>query len=98
MLKTENGKLSAKCASLEEEIDTLKIANLQLSSHIFSFSHIEYDNKLVKFYTGFSSVLMFMACFNLLEPSAKVMQTWKGSLTTPETLERMEPSMAPSRS
>ena len=31
---------------------------------------------------------MFMACFNFLESSAKVMRTWKGSSTTPETFEQ----------
>lgn len=32
--------------------------------------------------------MMFMACFNFLEMSAKVMRTWKGSSTTPETFEQ----------
>ena len=31
---------------------------------------------------------MFMACFNFLESSAKVMRTWKGSSTTPEIWEQ----------
>ena len=88
VLKTENAKLSDKCASLEEEVDTLKAANLELGSHVFSFGQIKHQDKLVKYYTGFSTGLMFMACFNFLESSAKVMRTWKGSSTTPEIWEQ----------
>ena len=79
---------SDKCASLEEEVNTLKAANLQLGSHVFSFSQIEQQDKLVKYYTGFSTGLMFMACFNFLKSSAEVMRTWKGSSTTPEIWEQ----------
>ena len=84
MLKSENARLTDKCASLEEEVNTLKAANLQLGSHVFSFSKIEHQDKLVKYYTGFSTGLMLMACFNFLKSSAEVMRTWKGSSTTPE--------------
>jgi len=58
VLKSENAKLSDKCASLEEEVDTLKAANLHLDSHVFSFSQIEHQDKLVKYYTGFSTGLI----------------------------------------
>ena len=77
VLKCKNPKLSDKCASLEEKVDTLKAANLQLGSHVLSFSQIEHQDKLVKYYTGFSTGLMLMACFNFLKSSAKVMCTWK---------------------
>ena len=60
----------------------MKAANLQLGSHVFGFSLIEHQDKLVKYYTGFGTGLMFMACFNFLKSSAKVMRTWKGSSTT----------------
>ena len=88
VLKSENARLSDKCASLEEEVNTLKAANLQLGSHVFGFSQIEQQDKLVKYYTGFSTGLMFMACFNFLKSSAEVMRTWKGSSTTPEIWEQ----------
>ena len=67
VLKSENAKLSDKRASLEEEFDTLKAANLQLVSHVFSFSQIEHRDKLVKYFTGFSTQLTFMAYFNFLK-------------------------------
>ncbi len=73
-----------KCASLKE-VDTLKAAaNLQLGSHVFSFSQIEHQDKLVKYHIGFSTGLMFMACFNFLESLTKDMCTWMGSFRTPD--------------
>ena len=84
VLKSENAKLSDKCASLEQEVNTLKAANVQLGSHVCSFSQIDHQDKLVRYYTGFSTGLMFMACFNFLKSFTKVMHTWKQSSTTPE--------------
>ena len=51
VLKTENAKLSDKCASLEEEVDALKAADLELGSHVFSIGQIKHQDKLVKYYT-----------------------------------------------
>ena len=55
VLKSENAKLSDKCASLEQEVSTLKAANVQLGSHVCSFSQIDHQDKLVRYYTGFST-------------------------------------------
>ena len=77
-----------KCPSLKE-VDTLKAAaNLQLGSHVFSFSQIEHQDKLVKYHIGFSTGLMFMACFNFLESLTKDMCTWMGSFRTPDIWEQ----------
>ena len=44
VLKSENARLSDKCASLEEEVNTLKAVNLQLGSHVFGFSQIQHQD------------------------------------------------------
>ena len=98
VLKSENARLSDKCASLEEEVNTLKAANLQLGSHVFSLSQIEQQDKLVKYYTGFSTGLMFMACFNFLKSSAEVMHTWKGVPQPQKFGSSMAASVGPSLS
>ena len=50
----------------------------------YSFGQNEHQDKLVKYYTGFSTGLIFMACCNFLKSSAKVTHTCKGSSTTPK--------------
>ena len=82
VLKSKSAKLSDKCASLEEDVNAVKAANLLLGSHVFSFSQAEHQ--VEKYYIGFNTGLLFMACFNLLKSSAKVMRTWKGNSTSPE--------------
>ena len=49
-----------------------------------SYERIKESNHLVNYYTGFSSALMFMACFNFLRGAAGSMRPWKGSASTAE--------------
>ena len=56
--------------------------------HVFSISRIKNSTKLLSFYTGFTSYLMFQACFNFLKDSAVSMRTWKGSQTTPNDVQQ----------
>eukprot|EP00117_Sycon_ciliatum_P041471 scpid70839/ scgid30323/ len=36
---------------------------------------------MVRVFTGFTSIAMFMACFNFLLPDARTMHTWQGGRT-----------------
>ena len=76
------------CASLFlKENDNLRTAPWQARK--FSIERVKDDDKLVSFfYTGFSSYLMFLACFNFLKRSAEVMRGWKGSATCPDDVDQ----------
>ena len=78
-LTLENSKLRAE-AQLLQRSDT--------STSKFSIDDIKEDDKLVSFYTGFQSFLMFSTCFAFLRRSAEVMRSWQGSRTTPEDKDR----------
>ena len=85
LLKTEKEKLEMECQSLRDVNQKLS----SLHSHVFSIDRIKADNKLISFYTGFSSFLVFLSCFNFLRRSAEVMRVWKASATTPEDVVRV---------
>ena len=81
LLEAEKAQLQATCDGLRKENDNLRTAPWQARK--FSIERVKDDDKLVSFYTGFSSYLMFLACFNFLKRSAEVMRGWKGSATCP---------------
>ena len=85
LLKTEKERLEMECQSLRDVNQKLS----SLHSHVFSIDRIKADNKLISFYTGFSSFLVFLSCFNFLRRSAEVMRVWKASATTPEDVARV---------
>ena len=69
---------------LEDRISSLQDGQ----EHVFSISRIKNSTTLLSFYTGFTSYLMFQACFNFLKDSAISMRTWKGSQTTPDDVQQ----------
>ena len=84
--------LSVKLEKAEAEVEVLRSRVTHLEDqasvlqdgreHVFSISRIKYSTTLLPFYNGFTSYLMFQACFNFLKDSAASMRTWKGSRTT----------------
>ena len=72
LLEAEKAQLQATCDGLRKENDNLRTAPWQARK--FSIERVKDDYKLVSFYTGFSSYLMFLACFNFLKRSAEVMR------------------------
>ena len=85
LLKTEKEKLEVECQSLRDVNQKLS----SLRSHVFSIDRIKADNKLISFYTRFSSFLVLLSCFNFLRRSAEVMQVGKASATTREDVARV---------
>ena len=86
LLEAEKAQLQATCDGLRKENDNLRTAPWQARK--FSIERVKDDDKLVSFYTGFSSYLMFLACFNFLKRSAEVMRGWKGSATCPDDVDQ----------
>ena len=80
----ENTLLESKVAQLEAENKELQADAEKGKTHAFSISRMKLSDRLVSFYTGFSSYLMFTACFNFLRESASTMRSWQGSRTVPE--------------
>ena len=80
LLKSENEVLKSRCLATEDMEAKLNDAE----RHVFSIHRVKNNQKLLSFYTGFSSFLMFMACFNFLHDSAKVVRTCMGSRTAPD--------------
>ena len=90
--------LSVRLENAEVEVEVLRSRINHLEDranslqdgqeHAFStiLSGIKNSTKLLSFYTatGFTSYLMFQACFNFLKDSAVSMRIWKGSQTTSE--------------
>lgn len=89
VLETENDKLQSECEELREEIDRLKDVESKLAAHVFSVERFKGDDKLITFYTGFTSYVMFLACFNFLRRSAEVMRSWRSSRTTPDDWDQL---------
>ena len=94
---TQIDLLEAENKKLREELDEVKGRAERLEKLVLSSKLIEDDDDTTRFYTGFSSYLMFMACFNLLKPSAAVMRYWQGSRTTAEDKERKGKKPGPQR-
>ena len=86
LLEAEKAQLQATCDGLRKENDNLRTAPWQARK--FSIERVKDDDKLVSFYTGFSSYLMFLACFNFLKRSAEVMRGWRGSATCPDDVDQ----------
>lgn len=84
MLEAENGELRAACNDLRRENESL----LPAQARVFSVERFKSDDKMIAFFTGFSSYLMFLACFNFLRRSAEVMRGWKGSATCPDDVDQ----------
>ena len=84
----EVANLEARCHFLEKKVDLSAVQDVYTKSAM-TIDRIKSSDKFVRFYTGFQSFLMFMACFNFLEPYAKVMRTWKGSTTVDDATERV---------
>ena len=83
VLEAEKSKLQMKCKALEAAIQRLSSVN----SHVFSIDRIKVDDKLISFYRGFSSFLVFLSRFTFLRRSAKMMRLWKATSTAPEDRE-----------
>ena len=54
---------------MSESESKLKGAQLRISS-------VEYDDKVIQFYTGFTSYKLFKACFDFLGPAAENLNYW----------------------
>ena len=90
--------LSVRLENAEVEVEVLRsrinhledrASSLQDGQeHVFSISRIKNSTTLLSFHTGFTSYLMFQACFNFLKDSAVSMRTWKGSQTTPNDVQQ----------
>ena len=89
-LEEENRRLRK-----EVQVGAEKISSLE--SRVLSTDLIKGDDDLTKFYTGFPSYPMFMACFNFLKDSAAVMRYWQGSRTTEEDQPRLSQKPGPKR-
>lgn len=84
-LQASLSEKDARIADLEEQVFLLEEKNKGLAEvekeytkMVMSLDRIKDNDKLVCFYTGFRSIFMLMACFNFLEPSAKVsIVVWK---------------------
>ena len=61
--------LQERCRHLEMKLSSLSRPPTHSTTGI---DLIKGDDKAACFYTGFRSFLLFMACFNFLEPAAKV--------------------------
>ena len=67
VFEAEKSKLQMKCKALEGAIQRLSSVN----SHVFSIDRIKVDDKLISFYRGFSSFLVFLSRFTFLRRSEK---------------------------
>ena len=76
--------------SLEEELKSVK-EKLRVSEKeceelegkcVLRLSNIRDDNDKVRFYTGFSTIGLLMACFNFLGPCVNKLNYWHGSSQT----------------
>ncbi|XP_065186055.1 uncharacterized protein LOC135816882 [Sycon ciliatum] len=77
----------AKLEELQTRYDALeqeKYFSNPTHPSAMSYDRIKQDHHLVNYYSGFSSALMFMACFNFLHQAAQSMRLWKGSASAPE--------------
>ena len=81
LTKAKLDEVQSRCDMLEQEIYFSKSSQVQST---MSYERIEESNYLVNYYTGFSSALMFIACFNFLRGAAESMRPWKGSASTAE--------------
>ena len=63
--------LQARLDDLSAEAGHSKQA--EAPRHIFSIEQIKNNDSLVRYYTGFASYPLFLACFNFLLMSAEVM-------------------------
>jgi len=59
----------------EHELDSAK------KSTTFNIHRFTGKAHMVRVFTGFTSISMFMACFTFLQPDAEVMYTWQGGRT-----------------
>ena len=89
LLESENAKLCADCAELRNDVDHLRAVESSLATHVFSIERLKTDDRLIAFYIGFSSFLMFLSCFNFLRRSAEVMRLWRSSRTTPDNVTQL---------
>ena len=84
-LTGENYRLRAQLMALERENEELrkakKLAEAEMAAHIFSIHRFSEKATKVKFYTGFKSMSMFMACYRYLEADARSMRLWRGGKT-----------------
>ena len=48
----------------------------------FCLDRFKDDDSKIRFYTGFTTFGMLMACYTSLLPSANIMQTWQGKRTS----------------
>ena len=72
---TENAMLKFYKKTLE---------NAATEEHRFTIDDIKHSGSQVRYYTGFTSYRVFLACYDFLAPSAEVMRMWRGSETTPD--------------
>ena len=59
----------------------LKEATDKKSSPVFCLEKFAGDDKKIRYYTGFFTIGVFMACFHFLEKSAREMRCWAGRRT-----------------
>ena len=82
-LKTEINALKRDVTMLQENQRQLKTdLEIRTSTCDFCLDRFKDDDKKIRFYTGFVTYTMFMACFNFLSTSAAEMRTWQGKRTS----------------
>ena len=81
-LKQDKELLWQQLSEAKEEI-------VALNMKVLSMDTIRDNDAMTKFYTGFSSYPMLVACFNYVEPSASVMRYWQCSRTIPPLRQRI---------
>ena len=61
--------------------DQLTCAQEQIRPGTFCISRFSDKASMVRIFTGFTSIAMFMACLNFFLPDAETMHTWQGGRT-----------------
>ena len=77
-LLSDTDALSAEIRSLNVQLDELKVEVETLRSSRFSLEKIKYDDKAVKFYTGFPNYKALVATFQYFEPKLQHIHYWTG--------------------
>ena len=53
-----------------------KVSGCKLKSAQLRISSVEYDDKMIQFYTGFTSYKLLKACFDFLGPAVENLNYW----------------------
>ena len=91
-IKTLRSELSA---SLLKSNQLMQQLQQEKNRKDFSLDRFKNDDKKIRFYTGFVSFGMFLACFDFLLASAKQMRTWQGKRTSMDERTTEKPGPKP---